>query len=69
MEVISHGSTTEVTKDTPGSTADVMESVNRILGYDIRDVDSDVYERAVARLRTEGESVPAEDVLGNLDEG
>lgn len=55
------------------SASEVIEQVNEILGYDVLETemvqaDRELHDRAVDRLSTAGDTVPAEEVLGDLDE-
>jgi hypothetical protein len=56
-----------------GPTPDVMAVLTRIMGYDLLETqsvaaDHDLYFRATTRLRKKGKLIPAEEVLGDLDE-
>jgi hypothetical protein len=68
-----HGTTEETRDEAEKSASEVIDHVNEILGYDVLETsrieaDTDLRERATARLSTAGDHIPAEDVLGRLDE-
>lgn len=67
MKPIAVAGTTEITKKPSKSVGDVVAQVSGILGYDVNSIGGpDVYDRAAKRLADAGETIPAEDILGDL---
>lgn len=65
-------STRDIQKTWGVPKAGVYERLNAILGYDLEETvavreSGDLQQRVIARLNTQAASVPAEDVLGDLD--
>lgn len=63
-------STKNVPSDRRAAPSDIGQQLRSILGYDVFEVAApeDVYDRAARRLQARGDTVPAEDVLGDLTE-